>query len=131
GSTFYETPNLDGLAAEGARFTAAYAACPVCSPSRAAIVTGRWPQRTGITDFIGAPATPDAWKRNTRLRPAPYSDRLALEETTIAETLKAAGYGTFFAGKWHLGPEGWWPENQGFDRNAGGTSRGAPRSYFP
>src|SRR5690606_14297653 len=54
-----------------------------------------------------------------------------LEETTIAETLKAAGYGTFFAGKWHLGPEGWWPENQGFDRNAGGTARGAPKSYFP
>lgn len=126
GSTFYETPNLDRLARDGARFTDAYAACPVCSPSRASILTGQWPQRTGITDYIGAPATPDQWKRNTRLKPAPYSDRLALEMPTLAKAVKTAGYATFFAGKWHLGPEGWWPENQGFDANRGGNEKGGP-----
>lgn len=126
GSTFYETPNVDRLANEGARFTDAYAACPVCSPTRASVQTGRWPQRTGVTDYIGAPMKPELWKRNTRLLPAPYSDRLAHEEITMAEMLKTAGYRTFFAGKWHLGPEGWWPENQGYDYNLGGVDRGGP-----
>ncbi len=126
GGTFYETPHLDRLAAEGARFTDAYAACPVCSPTRASLMTGQWPQRTGVTDYIGAPLTPDAWKRNTKLLPAPYADRLSLEAPTLAKAMKAAGYATFFAGKWHLGPEGWWPENQGFDINQGGTDRGGP-----
>lgn len=132
GSSFYETPNLDRLAREGARFTRAYAACPVCSPTRASILTGRYPQRTGITDYIGAPQPP-RWKRNTLHLPAAYSDRLALEETTLAEVFKAGGYGTFFAGKWHLGPEGFWPEKQGFDVNMGGIDRGGPyggRKYF-
>jgi arylsulfatase A-like enzyme len=126
GSTFYETPNLDRLAREGALFTDGYAACPVCSPTRAAVQTGRWPQRTGVTDYIGAAKTPDAWKRNTILLPAPYQDRLAHEEITLAEMLKAAGYATFFAGKWHLGPEGWWPEDQGYDINRGGIDKGGP-----
>ena len=133
GSTFYETPNLDRMAREGARFTDAYAACPVCSPTRASLMTGQWPQRTGITDYIGAPLKPELWKRNTKLLPAPYSDRLALDATTLGEALKAQGYATFFAGKWHLGPEGWWPENQGFDINMGGVDRGAPNGgnkYF-
>ncbi len=133
GSTYYETPNLDRLAKEGARFTDAYAACPVCSPTRASIITGQWPQRTGITDYIGAPRTPADWKRNTRSLPAPYEDRLALDRPTIAKALKAAGYATFFAGKWHLGPEGWWPENQGFDINMGGNEKGGPyggKRYF-
>ncbi|GIW93323.1 MAG: sulfatase [Pirellulaceae bacterium] len=125
GSTFYETPNVDRLAREGMRFLAGYAACPVCSPSRAAIVTGRWPQRSGITDYLGAPQ-PAAWRRNTRLLPAPYETALRLEEQTIAEALKAHGYSTFFAGKWHLGPEGFYPENQGFNFNLGGTERGGP-----
>lgn len=132
GSSFYETPNIDRLASEGARFTDAYANCPVCSPSRASLMTGRWPSRTGVTDYIGA-AQPDAWGRNTRLRPAPYDERLALEETTVAEVLKTAGYATFYAGKWHLGPEGWWPENQGFDVNLGGCAQGGPyggKKYF-
>jgi arylsulfatase A-like enzyme len=131
-TTFYETPNLDRLAEEGARFTDAYAACPVCSPTRASILTGQWPQRTGITDYIGA-AGPEKWPRNTVLLPAPYDDRLALDASTIAEVLKNAGYATFFAGKWHLGPEGWWPENQGFDVNMGGHGRGGPyggKQYF-
>jgi len=133
GSTFHETPHLDRLAREGARFTDAYAACPVCSPTRASVMSGLWPQRTGITDYIGAPATPEAWTRNTKLRPAPYSDRLALDAPTLAKAMKSAGYATFFAGKWHLGPEGWWPENQGFDHNLGGNERGGPyggKRYF-
>jgi arylsulfatase A-like enzyme len=133
GSTFYETPHLDRLAAEGARFTDAYAACPVCSPTRASIITGQWPQRTGVTDYIGAAQTPQEWKRNTKSLPAPYTDRLALDAPTVAKSLKAAGYATFFAGKWHLGPEGWWPENQGFDINMGGHDRGGPyggKRYF-
>lgn len=132
GSTFYETPNVDRLAREGARFTNAYAACPVCSPTRAAVQTGRWPQRTSVTDYIGA-AGPDTWNRNTKLLPAAYSDRLAHEEVTLAEMLKQAGYATFFAGKWHLGPEGWWPEKQGYDINMGGVDRGGPyggKKYF-
>ena len=125
GSTFYETPHLDRLAREGAKFTDAYAACPVCSPTRASILSGQWPQRSGITDYIGAPQPKD-WKRNTKLLPASYTDRLALDSPTLAKSLKAAGYATFFAGKWHLGPEGWWPENQGFDHNLGGIDRGGP-----
>lgn len=132
GSSFYETPNVDRLAAEGMRFSDGYAACPVCSPSRAAIMTGKWPQRTGITDYIGAPQ-PGGWKRNTRLLPAAYQTHLALEERTLAELARQAGYATFFAGKWHLGPEGYWPENQGFDFNLGGIDRGGPyggNKYF-
>ncbi|MGH9163301.1 MAG: sulfatase [Vicinamibacteraceae bacterium] len=125
GSRFYETPHIDRLARGGARFTQAYAACPVCSPSRASILTGKYPQRTGITDYIGA-AQPDTWTRNTRLLPARYATELALDEVTLAETFKEAGYATFFAGKWHLGPEGRWPEDQGFDINKGGIDRGAP-----
>ena len=133
GSTFYDTPNLDQMARDGARFTDAYAACPVCSPTRASIMSGQWPQRTGVTDYIGAAATPQQWKRNTKMLPAPYADRLALDTLTLAKAMKGAGYATFFAGKWHLGPEGWWPENQGFDVNMGGVDRGGPyggKKYF-
>jgi arylsulfatase A-like enzyme len=133
GSTFYETPHLDRLAREGVRFTAAYAAAPVCSPTRASLITGQWPQRTGVTDYLGAVDKPEQWKRNTRSLPAPFGDRLALDATTMAEVLKGAGYATFFAGKWHLGPEGWWPEQQGFDLNLGGIDRGGPyggKQYF-
>jgi arylsulfatase A-like enzyme len=135
GSTFYETPNLDRVAREGAKFTDAYAACPVCSPTRASILTGQWPQRTGITDYIstGGANQPEKWKRNTKLLPAPNKDRLALDAPTLAKSLKAAGYATCFAGKWHLGPEGFWPENQGFDHNFGGYETGHPsrgNKYF-
>ncbi len=128
GSSFYETPNADRLAASGMRFTNAYAACPVCSPTRASILAGKYPARTGITTFINQPGgnQPQNWTRNTKLLPAPYADRLALDETTVAEALEDAGYATFFAGKWHLGPEGYWPENQGFDVNKGGIDRGGP-----
>src|SRR5436190_7342797 len=105
GSTFYETPNVDRLAATGMRFTAAYSSCPVCSPTRASMMTGRYPQRPDITNYIGA-NQPEVWHRNTKLLPAPYSDHLALEERTIAEVLRDRGYATFFAGRWHLGGSG-------------------------
>jgi arylsulfatase A-like enzyme len=132
GSTFYETPNVDALADRGVRFTNAYAACPVCSPTRASIMTGRYPARLDTTDYFGA-AQPERWKRQTPMLPAPYVDRLPLEEVTLAEALRGAGYATFFAGKWHLGPEGFWPEDQGFDVNKGGITRGGPyggKKYF-
>ena len=135
GSTFYETKHLDRLAADGARFTCAYVACPVCSPTRASILAGKYPTRTHVTDYISPTRVnqPEKWNRNTKLLPAEYSDRLALEEVTLAEALKSAGYATFHAGKWHLGPEGFYPENQGFDVNMGGLEQGAPfggKKYF-
>ncbi len=132
GSSFYETPNVDKLAASGLKFTNAYAACQVCSPTRASILTGRYPTRTGITDYIGA-AQPERWNRKTKMLPAPYEMQLAHEEVTIAEILKQNGYATFFAGKWHLGGEAYWPEHQGFDVNKGGIDRGGPyggKKYF-
>lgn len=132
GSTFYDTPHLDRLAKQGAMFPNAYAACPVCSPTRASIMTGQYPQRTGITDYIGA-AQPANWKRNTPHLPAPYAEHLALQNVTIAESLKAHDYATFFAGKWHLGGDGFSPEDQGFDVNMGGLERGGPyggKKYF-
>ena len=91
GSTFYETPNIDRLASQGMRFTDAYAACPVCSPTRGSIMTGKYPARLGITQWIGGPN-----------EPTPYRHYLPLEEVTIAEALKQAGYATGFVGKWHL-----------------------------
>jgi len=130
GSTFYETPRLDQLAASGMRFTTAYATCPVCSPTRSSIMTGRYPARTGVTNFISPNNQPDKWAKNTRLLPAPYKNRLALEERTIAESLRDAGYSTFSAGKWHLGGAGFLPTDQGFDVNIGGRETGSPKSYF-
>jgi len=136
GSTFHETPNIDRLAAQGMRFMSAYAACPVCSPTRASIMTGKYPARLATTDYFGAPQ-PDTvgkhWTKDKPLLPARYENRVALEEVTVAEALKGHGYATFFAGKWHLGPEGFWPEDQGFDINKGGIERGGPyggNKYF-
>lgn len=128
GSRFYETPSLDSLASSGARFTHAYAACPVCSPTRASIMTGKYPVRIRVTDYISPSGgnQPESWNRNTAMLPSPYSDRMPLEETTLAEAFKENGYATFFAGKWHLGPEGHWPEDQGFDVNKGGWEHGGP-----
>jgi arylsulfatase A-like enzyme len=126
--TFYETPHIDRLASQGMRFTDGYAACPVCSPTRASILIGQYPARCGVTDYINGSGgnQPEHWKRNTKLLPAPYLDRLPLDAVTIAEVLKAAGYATFFAGKWHLGPKGFWPDDQGFDINKGGCAWGMP-----
>ncbi len=116
GSTFYETPNIDKLASEGVRFTQAYAASPVCSPTRASILTGKNPARIKLTQWIGGPGNPD-YKRN-----------LPLEEVLFPELLKEAGYKNIFLGKWHLnnkeGEETFWPDKQGFDINVGGHFRG-------
>jgi len=107
--TFYETPNIDALAKRGMRFTDGYAAGNVCSPTRASIMTGKYPPRTGITTFI-----PGGGHNNHKLLPAPNVSQLALEEVTIAEALRDAGYTNFFAGKWHLGKGGFSPSAQGF-----------------
>ncbi|VGO16243.1 Arylsulfatase [Pontiella desulfatans] len=120
GSGFYETPNIDRLCAEGVKFTQAYAACPVCSPTRAAIMTGKYPARLDLTDFL-------IGRRTGKLLPAEYIEAMPLEEVTLAEAFKAAGYTTFFAGKWHLGEEErFWPNAHGFDINKGGWKAGAP-----
>ncbi len=124
GSTFHETPNIDRLAQSGMRFTDAYAAGSVCSPTRASIMTGRHPVRVDITDWI--PGSSAARSKNAIFDQVVDRDNLALEEVTIAEALKAHGYQTFFAGKWHLGGEGHWPTDQGFDINIGGNSKGSP-----
>jgi arylsulfatase len=123
--TFYATPNLDALARSGMRFTCGYAAAPVCSPTRASIMTGKYPVRTGITDFIGAE---QPWPRNTKLLPAPYRTNLPLAEVTLAERLRAAGYATFMSGKWHLGDGEANPNAQGF---AGLKRRGSAQFYYP
>ncbi len=126
GSTFYETPHIDRLAAQGMRFTDAYAACPVCSPTRASIMTGKYPARLHLTDWIpGRQANAQA-RAKMKLAPPEFEQQLALDEVTLAETLQEAGYATFFAGKWHLGTEGYYPEDQGFDVNKGGWERGGP-----
>lgn len=122
--SFYETPNIDALAASGVRFTDGYAANPVCSPTRFSIMTGKYPTRFDATNFF-------VGTRGGRFHPAPLNDHMPLAEVTIAEALKEHGYRTCFAGKWHLGPdEKFWPENQGFDENFGGWRRGLPPSYF-
>jgi arylsulfatase A-like enzyme len=123
GSSFYETPNIDKLAKEGMRFTSAYAAGPVCSPTRASIMTGKYPARLKLTNFL-------IGDRRGKLNPAHYVHQVSLEEVTIAEALKEAGYINCFVGKWHLGGKSYWPKDQGFDINIGGTNSGAPKSYF-
>ncbi len=125
GSTFYETPNIDRLAREGMRFTTAYASCPVCSPTRASLMTGKYPPRVNITDWI-----PGNRPKNRKLLGPPIADHLALKEVTIAEALGEAGYVTFFAGKWHLGGKGYYPEDQGFDTNIGGCEWGSPHGGY-
>ena len=152
-NAFYETPNLAKFAKTAVNFTNGYASCPVCSPTRSAMMTGQFPARTGNTDYFGGPneffgeipanydPVPDFLnsdkKKNGRekypLWPAPYLGNLPKGTVTMADVLKKNGYATFFAGKWHLGPEGNLPENHGFDINIGGNERGGPRGgkrYF-
>lgn len=133
GSTYYETPNLDRLAKRGVLFTNAYATCQVSSPSRASIMTGKYTPRHGVTDWIGA-ASGEAWRKQGRcskLLPPEYEMSLKKEEYTLPECLRDHGYTTFIAGKWHLGEEGSWPEDHGFDINIGGWSAGNPKGgYF-
>lgn len=126
GSTFYRTPNIDSLATGGMRFTDAYAACPVCSPTRAAILTGKYPARLHLTDWLpGRGSRPDQ-----KLSPPQIEQALPLAEVTIAEALQSAGYVSAHVGKWHLGGEGFGPLEQGFDVNIAGDHTGTPLSYF-
>jgi len=133
GSTFYETPNIDKLASNSFVFTQGYACSRVCSPSRASIMTGQFTARHGITDWIGAAAGTD-WRKTNRqdkLLPAEYVHNLPKDNTSLAEAMKANGYKTFFAGKWHLGDEGSYPEDHGFEINKGGWDKGSPAGgYF-
>lgn len=129
GSSFYETPHIDALAKSGMRFENGYAACQVCSPSRAAIMLGTYPARNKITDWIGAKTGTD-WKRNDKVLPVEYIHALPKEETTLAEAMREGGYKTFFAGKWHMGGDGNFPEDHGFDINIGGHHRGSPPGGF-
>jgi len=133
GSAYYESPNIDRIAREGMKFTRGYAACQVCSPSRASILTGKYPTRHGITDWIGAESGAD-WRktgRQTSVLPADYDHALRASEVTFADALRSAGYQTFFAGKWHLGGNTSRPEDHGFSINRGGWSAGSPTGgYF-
>lgn len=136
GSDYYETPHIDRLAAEGVRFTQAYAACTVCSPTRAAILTGLNPARLRVTDWIGGHSR---HYTNPPLLEPDWTRRLEHSRTTIAEVLRKEGYRTASIGKWHLTPDGepgsaevsaYWPEHHGFEVNVGGNRYGGPGSYF-
>lgn len=124
GSTYYETPYIDKLAREGMLFDHAYAACPVCSPTRASIMSGKYPARVKVTDWIGASA-------KGKLIDAPYVDHLPSEEVSLASSLRASGYATWHVGKWHLGQSDFYPDKHGFDINVGGNHAGHPHhGYF-
>jgi arylsulfatase A-like enzyme len=125
GSEFYESPHLDRLAADGMKFTQNYSACTVCSPTRAALLTGKYPARLHITDWI-----PGLMPDNPKLLVPDWSKQLPLEEVTLAEGFKRAGYATASIGKWHLGGEGYEPERQGFDLNIAGANAGSTPSFF-
>ncbi len=133
GSAYYETPHIDRIAGEGVKFTRGYAACQVCSPSRASILTGTYPTKHGITTWIGD-KTGEQWSKSGRQdshMPPEYERNLRSSEITLPELLKTAGYTTFFAGKWHLGSKGSWPTDHGFDINKGGWDVGSPNGgYF-
>ncbi len=133
GSTYYESPHIDRIANMGMKFTRGYATCQVCSPSRASILTGKYPVNTVITTLIGD-RSGVAWRaanRHDSHLPPEYERNLRDSEQTLAEVLRDAGYRTFFAGKWHLGSRGSWPTDHGFDINVGGWDAGSPRGgYF-
>jgi arylsulfatase A-like enzyme len=130
GSKFYETPHIDQLAKDGVRFAHGYSACTVCSPTRAALLTGKYPARLHLTDWIAGHGRPKA-----KLKIPDWQKFLPFEEITLAEQFKAAGYATASIGKWHLTPalkegdEAYYPEKHGFDLNVGGYARGQPPSY--
>lgn len=127
GSTFYQTPHIDQLAAEGVRFTDAYAACAVCSPTRAAVLTGKYPARLLLTEWLPS----GRWNPKAKLQSGRFLRGLPVEEHTLAEALRDGGYRTAHIGKWHLGSEPFClPEHHGFDLNIAGNAHGAPGSYF-
>jgi arylsulfatase A-like enzyme len=123
GSSFYETPNIDRLAAEGVRFTQFYTASPVCSPTRASLMTGKHPARLHITNWIGG-------EQDGKLLQAPYERQLPLDEVTFGEAFQEAGYVTGYIGKWHLGGAGFLPNKQGFEYMRAVNEAGQPGSYF-
>jgi arylsulfatase A-like enzyme len=124
GSPFYETPNIDRLAKEGMRFTDAYAACPVCSPTRASILTGKYPATVGITDWIDAHG--HIHPARGKVIDVPYLKNLPTSEHSLASALRDGGYQTWHVGKWHLGGEGHLPQDHGFEKNVGGAHQGSP-----
>jgi len=130
GSRFYETPNVDQLAKDGVRFANGYSACTVCSPTRAALMTGKYPARLHITDWIAGHERPKA-----KLQIPDWQKFLPFEEITLAEQFKSAGYATASIGKWHLTPglkegdEAYYPDKHGFDVNLGGYAKGQPPRY--
>lgn len=128
GSRYYRTPHIDRLAASGIRFTNAYAACAVCTPTRASIMTGRYPARNLMTQWLPA----GRWSaKGHRMKEGRFLRSLPLEEITLAESLRDAGYRTMHVGKWHLGgPPFSLPAHHGFDVNVGGSEHGAPGHYF-
>lgn len=126
GADFHDTSHLDQLAADGVRFTAAYAAS-VCSPTRASLMTGKHYARLRTTIWREAALSPP---QDRRLIPPLSAADLPHSEVTVAEAFQTAGYRTALVGKWHLGDAGHYPETQGFDVNIGGTLWGAPQSYF-
>lgn len=142
GNEICQTPHIDQLALDGMRFDQAYAACAVCSPTRAAVQTGRYPARVGVTDWIRSRfqrpggKTPDrnptqyvgGSRQKVLCPPNPFW--MESDELTLAERLRASGYHTAYIGKWHLGDEAWYPEHQGFEVNFGGCDYGQPPSYF-
>lgn len=130
GSDLHETPHIDRLATQGVRFTNAYSASPVCTPTRAAIMTGQHPARLNMTIWHEG-ALERLEGPGDKPLASPFTEpNLALEHTTIAEVLHGAGYQTAHVGKWHLGDAGHYPETQGFDVNIGASFWGAPRSYW-
>ena len=129
GSSFYETPRTDRLAKQGMRFTDAYSACPVCSPSRAALMTGKYPGSVGFTGHITA-ILRHRYKKHGRVIPPDDYMVLRHRETTLAEAIKPAGYVSASMGKWHLGSKDYWPERQGFDLNVAGYDHGSPPTHF-
>ncbi|QDT45076.1 Arylsulfatase [Gimesia alba] len=129
GSDYYQTPNINRLASEGMKFTQNYAACNACSPTRGALMSGMYPARTHLTDWI------PGWAKQYRdfpLKPPEWKQHLDQKYTSLPEALHDAGYKTLHIGKWHLGGAGNLPQDHGFDVNIAGTKRGLPRSYhFP
>ncbi len=130
GSQFYETPNIDQLSKDGVKFTQAYSSSTVCSPTRAALLTGKYPARLHLTDWIpGHPSPAD------KLQSPAWQKFLSPSELTLAQQFKSAGYSTALIGKWHLAPnekdtEAYSPIKYGFDLNIGGNHLGQPGSFF-
>lgn len=127
GADLHETPHLDQLAAAGMRFTSAYAPAPVCTPTRAALLTGKHPARLGLTTYRESVSHQP---RDRKLIPPLVRADLPLEEVTLADRLHDAGYRTIHVGKWHLGDAAYYPEAQGYDVHIAGNHWGAPATHF-